>query len=105
MADNHYSFNAGTPHGSKLRQALTKLEQGLEELIDERDAMALMIDGDGTQAAHFAGEASTEFGFENTGADAKAAFAEIDSALSKVTTNASVSNVNAALLQLFGKLR
>jgi len=104
MADNHYAFDAGTPHGFKLRRALDNLERGLEELIDERDAMNLMIDGDGSQNAHFAG-ASAHFGFENTGADCKSAFAEINSALGKLTTNASVDNVNAAVLQLFNKLR
>jgi hypothetical protein len=65
--------------------------------------MALMLNGDGTNATHFP-YITTKFGFA-TDADAKAAWDELNSVLFKLTTDASVSSVNAAILQLFNKLR
>jgi hypothetical protein len=103
MAVQHIEFNDSTKYGAKLRQALTSLEIGLEQLIDVRDVMGAMIDGDGSQAAHFA-YATTKFSFPSDAAT-KAAYDELNSVLGKLTTDGSVTFVNAALLQVFKKLR
>jgi hypothetical protein len=107
VAISHIQFDArnsgNVTHGLALRTALSQLEQGRENLIKIRDTMALMVDGDTGTAANY-GEVVTRFGFGST-TDAKAAFDEINSALGKITTDASVSSVQAALLQLFNKLR
>lgn len=103
MAVSHLSFNDQLTHGRLLRASLNKLEEGLEELNDTLATMTLMIDGDGSQAAHFT-YATTKFGFSSD-ANTKAAYDELNSLAAKLTTDASVSNVNAALLQAFNKFR
>lgn len=103
MAVNHIFFQQGTNHGSALRSGLNQIENGIERLNDLLGTMALMIDGDGTNAAHFV-YMTEKFGFETT-AGAKAAWEELNSAMAKLNTDGSVSNVNAALTQLFNKLR
>lgn len=104
MADLHLDFVSATPHSARLRNTLNHGEAFLEGMGHEIATMQLMIDGDGTQASHFVGVAAS-YGFENTGTDAKAAWEELQSAYSKVSGDGSVSNVNAALKQLFNKLR
>jgi len=116
MAFNHINFNSGTAHGSKLRQLLNLMEQGDDLMVDVRDVMIQMRDGDGSQNVHYA-EVTKKFGFGDydvsTGgtptdaqnAKAKAAFDELDSAFSKTSGNGSVTNVRAARDQLFAKLR
>lgn len=104
MADLHLDFVGGTSHASRLRNILNHGESFLDGIGHEIATMQLMIDGDGTQIGHFVGVAAS-YGFENTGADAKAAWEELQSAYSKVSGDGSVSNVNAALKQLFNKLR
>lgn len=103
MAVNHIAFNDQTNHGRILRRALQHVEEGLKELNDLLATMQQMIDGDGSQAAHFT-YATEKFGF---GSDAitKAAWDELNSLASKLNTNANVSDVNAALLQAFNKFR
>ncbi len=82
MAFAHVYFNDQTPHGRQLRR---------------------MLNGDGSQDAHYA-EVTSKFGFASD-AKARAAFEELDSAFSKTSGNGSVSNVRAARDQLFAKLR
>lgn len=103
MAMTHIQFNDQLQHGRYLRRVLQMTEEGRETLIKTKDVMQTMIDGDGSDAAHFT-EVTTRFGFTDN-ATSKAAWDEINSALSKLTTDASVTNVQAALLQLFSKLR
>ena len=116
MAFSHLHFNRSTQYGAKLRSFLDNFERALEDFSDARDLMIQMIDGDGSAISHF-DELVRRFGFGNydvttqgapTDAQrtvAKAAYDEMQSAYSKVSGNGSVSNVNAALLQLFAKLR
>lgn len=103
MAVQHINFNDQTPHGRMLRRGLTQLEDGLDHLNDLKATMALMIDGDGSQAAHFT-YVTGKFGF-GTDANAKAAWDELNSLLAKLNTDAQVTFVNAALLQCFNKFR
>ncbi len=72
-------------------------------LNDLLATMTLMIDGDGSDAAHFS-YMQSKFGFADN-ATAKAGYEELASALAKLNTDGSVSNVNAAILQLLNKFR
>lgn len=99
----HIQFNPGTQHGALLRSPLRKMEESLAEFQEIKGTMALMIDGDGSSPDHFA-YIQEHFGFLNNDV-AKAAWDELNSLLFKLTTNASVDNVNAAMLQVFNKFR
>jgi aspartokinase-like uncharacterized kinase len=103
MAVNHITFNQSNQHGSMLHFAVDNLEKGLEGLNDVIAVMVLMIDGDGSQASQFT-YMTSKFGFSDDAAS-KAAFDELNSLASKLNVNTSVTNVNAALLQAFNKLR
>lgn len=103
MAVNHIGFDKTTPHGNLLYNHLSRMEMAFDGLNDILGTMALMIDGDGTDPAHFSYMA-TKFGFESN-AVAKAAYDELASVLAKLNTDGSVSMVNAAMLQAFAKFR
>lgn len=103
MAAAHIHFNHENNHGGLLHGALVRLEEAFAELNEIHGTMLMMIDGDGTQAAHFA-YMTTRFGFADD-AGSKAAFDELSSLLFKLNTNTSVSDVNAALKQAFNKFR
>jgi len=103
MAIQNLHFNDQISHGRMLRRGLQMLEEGRDGLIDLVATMTLMIDGDGSDAAHF-GEVTTRFGFTSN-AMSKAAWDELNSMLSKVNGNGSVSNVLAAMDQAFSKFR
>lgn len=103
MTVSHILFNDQTTHGRLLRRALQQQEEGLQNLIDVLATMQLMIDGDGSDSAQFP-YVTTRFGFTND-AGSKAAWDELNSLKYKLTTNNSVSDVNAALLQVFNKFR
>ena len=103
MAVAHIAFNDQIPHGRIIRRALSQLEEGYEGLVDVIAALALMIDGDGSQAAHFT-YMTAKCGFPSD-AVAKLAWEELNSLKFKLTTNASITDMNAALLQAFNKFR
>jgi hypothetical protein len=104
MAFDHISFNDQTNYGRMLRRCLTFMEEGDDLFRDVRSVMIKMCENnDPTDANNFI-EVTSKFGFA-TNAKAKAAFDEIDSAYSKTSGDASVSNVRAARDQLFDKLR
>jgi hypothetical protein len=103
MAMLHIQFNDQLQHGRYLRRGLQMMEEGRETLIKAKDVMATMMNGDGTLAAHFT-EVTSRFGFTDD-TTSKAAWDELNSALSKFTTDAQVTSVQSALLQLFSKLR
>lgn len=103
MAFNHLHFDSQLPHGRLLRQALTVNETADDQLADVVSLMAAMLDGDGSQDAHYT-EIQSRFGFTST-AKAHAAYNELSSAYAKTSGNGSVSNVRAARDQLFAYLR
>lgn len=103
MSVQHLLYNTGSSHGALLKTALVQLSMGFNGLNDLKGAMQLMIDGDGTSSTHF-DYMRDRFGFVDS-ATAKAAWEELNSVLSKLNTNDSVSSVNAALLQVFNKFR
>lgn len=108
MAYTHIAYDKTSPHGNLLFSMLTNLETGFDSLNDLIATMQTMIDGDGSQAAHFAYMAG-QFGFPSQqapdGAVAKAAWDELLSLQSKLNTDSSVSFVKAAMLQAFSKFR
>lgn len=103
MAFNHIHFDSTLPHGRILRNALTMNEQADDLLADVVSLMAAMLDGDGSQDAHYT-EITSRFAFTSN-AKAHAAYNELTSAFSKTSGNGSVSNVRAARDQLFAYLR
>ena len=97
MAFSYIHFDSGLQHGGMLRGALTRLENGRDDLLAVREVMIQMRDGDGSQAAHYT-QVTIRFGFPND-ATAKAAFEEIDSCCF------SLNSAEAAMNQLFAKMR
>lgn len=103
MAFNYIHFDSGRPHGRLLREMLSTSERGDDMMADVLSCMTNMLEGDGSQDAHFV-EVTARFGFEST-AKARAAWNELNSAYAKTSGNGSVSNVRAARDQLFDFLR
>jgi hypothetical protein len=101
MAVSHIAFNDQISHGRDLRRCLQQMEESHVGLNDVLLVMAQMIDGDGSQAAHFT-YVTTKFGFDSD-AKSKAAWDELQSLASKFNTDASVSSVKAALAQAFAR--
>jgi hypothetical protein len=102
MAVAHIQFNESTLHGQRLRTALRDLEKGLDGLNDVFETMKLMrelVEGQPTTIGQYLAD---KYGFPDTDV-AAAGFAELDSCLAKLNTNASVTDVNAAMKQLFRK--
>lgn len=114
MAISHLQFGNSTTAANQLRSGLQQLESGREQLIKALAKMNTMIDGDGSNIAHFdevvkrfevhdyqTGQAVTD-AMRTT---AKALWDELNSCMFKLTTDASVSSVQAAILQLMNKTR
>ena len=103
MSVGHYQFNDQLQHGRILRRVLNGAEAFLDEGQDLLAAGAQMIDGDGSQDAHFPYFAA-KFGFPDN-ATARAAWNEFQSFMSKITGDGSVIEVNAAIKQALAKFR
>ena len=99
----HFTFNVNLTSGSRLRGALANLESSRISLFNELATMTAALDGDGSNDAHFANVVA-EYGFANTTV-ARSAWLELNSAVSKINSDASVSGTDAALKQLFTRLR
>ena len=104
MPISHIAFNDQTNHGRLLRASLTNLENGVEGIDDILKTMSLMINGDGTQEAHFTAYVIGKFGFPDA-ATAKSCWDELNSVNFKLQTDSSVSSVNAAIKQVINKHR
>lgn len=104
-------INFGGNQGPLLRSALTQLEASRNSFFDThapifgvRDMMIQMRSGDGSNPTDYA-EVATRFAFADN-ASAKAAFDEIASACGSLQNgSATADQVNAALSQLFARLR
>lgn len=101
MATAHINFNDQINHGRDLRRCLTQMEESHAALDDILLVMAQMLDGDGSQDAHFP-YITAKFGFDSD-AKARAAWGELQSLASKFNTDASVSSVKAAMAQAFAR--
>lgn len=98
MPVQHIQINASLPRPGRLVAALRQIKQGLDNLNDEFKILELCKDG-----ASFTQLAVDLYGFADT-AGATDCFNEVSSLLSKLNTDASVSSVNAAILQAFRKM-
>jgi hypothetical protein len=103
VTHNHYAFNPALPSGARLRSSLNQLENGRNVLIAELATMTADLEGDGSSDAHYS-NVTMRYGF-GSNEYAHAAYNELSSALAKLTTDAEVTFVQAALLQLFTRLR
>lgn len=99
----HYQFNPGTQSGARLRSSLSQLEQGRDTLVKELATMTADLTGDGSNVAHFT-NVTARYGFGSNDI-AQAAWNELNSCVAKLTTDASVTFIDAALKQLFTRLR
>lgn len=98
---NFYAFNDQINHGRQLRRCLDQMEESHTSLDDLLLVMAQMLNGDGSQDAHF-DEIAANFGFA-TNAKAHAAWSELSSLAAKFSTDSSVTNVKAAMAQAFAR--
>lgn len=107
MAANHIELDKSTDVGRQLTRGFQMVREAKETLVHVRDVMIQMRDGDGSQASHYdvlaaeAGYVANDYADAN--AAAKASFDELDSLLSKINSDASVSNVLAAINQACAK--
>lgn len=76
---------------------------GTNGLNNEIANMQLMIDGDGSQDAHYH-EITVQYGYTSD-AVARSAWGELLSVQGKVNVDTDVTNVKAAILQAFNKFR
>ena len=93
MAFSHIAINRGSALGGELYSAINSLQAALAKLNELTSAMPAMVDG--SDYTHL----ETQFGFD--GGKGQTAKAELESMLAKLNTNDSVSNVNAAMAQVF----
>lgn len=103
MAFNHIHFDEQSQYGRLFRQMLRTNESGDDQMADMVSLFQAMIDGDGSQDAHYT-EVTVRFGFPSN-ALAHAAFNELASAYAKTSGNGAVTNSRAARDQLFAYLR
>jgi hypothetical protein len=103
MAFNHIHFDDTTQYGRLLRQMIRTNEAADDQLADVMSLMQSMLDGDGSQDAHYT-ELTVRFAFPSN-AIAHAAFNELASAYAKTSGNGAVTNVRAARDQMFAYLR
>ena len=101
MATTHVQLNRNNQFGSEITHLINAYRKVNADGPNIIAAMACMIDGNGSDEAHFT-EMVTLGIYENT-ADAKASFDELSSINFKLTTNASVSDCDAALKQVCSK--
>ncbi|MEO1063758.1 MAG: hypothetical protein AAFZ07_20260 [Actinomycetota bacterium] len=107
MAANHIKINSETEVGRQLTRYARQLVEAVDGLASVEAAMVQMRDGDGISASHYdllateAGYAAADYADANTAA--KASFDELASLLAKVNSDASVSNVRAAIDQFAAK--
>jgi len=93
MAVQHIAINKSAALGSRLYSAIDRLQSAIAELNELKNAMPYMVDnGDHSHL-------EVQFGL-NTG-QGELAKGELESMLAKLNTNASVTDVNAAMQQVF----
>jgi hypothetical protein len=102
-ADTHYAFNRNLSAGFRLGRAHEALEHAREYLVAEEATMRAMINGDGSADVHYAA-LTAAYGFASD-ADAHQAYLEVFGVATKITTDASQTNVAAAITQMLARLR
>ena len=99
MATNYIKFDDTSHGGRLLRNGLNQLESGLNTL----KGVLGMLD-QAKDDGNVSGTISTLLGTPDI-TTAQAAYSELSADLAKLTTDASVTNVQTALTQLFNKFR
>jgi hypothetical protein len=89
-------------HGKFVQSAVTSLKDGKRRLADLMGILSQMINGDGSQDVHYA-YMTTALGCPDD-ATAHLLFNELNTNALKLSTDASVTTLNASLEQLFSKL-
>jgi phosphoribosylformylglycinamidine (FGAM) synthase-like amidotransferase family enzyme len=103
MAADIILYDRNSDAMRNANRGMQMLVEGVRLLASQRDSMIRHRDGDGSQDIHY-DLLATEGGFEagdyaSANAAARASFNEIDSLVGKLTTNASVADVAAAIAQ------
>lgn len=101
MASTNIPFDRANQFGQEIKALLNGYRKVVTDGPLVLASMQAMIDGDGSDVSHFT-EMVTLGIYENT-ADAKASFDELSSVNFKMSTNNSVTDTNAALLQVCSK--
>ena len=96
MAIDFIPYGVATPRQSELRNLIKQAKQVRDALVTQRDMMSHMNDGANWTALE------SEYGIAAGSGDD--AFAELDSYLAKVNSDASISAVKTALDQLVAKM-
>ncbi len=99
---NSYQYNpSSSTHGKFLERTVSFSNTADRYFLELMNMLASMLDGDGTQDAHYA-TIVTRFGFPDT-TTAHAAYNELSSAYAKTSGNGSVTNSRAARDQMFAR--
>lgn len=99
---NFYGYGNGSTHGHFLKEVIDQNRDADRHFAELMAMMTQMLDGDGSQDAHFT-TIQSRFGFDNV-AEARAAFNELNAAFSKTSGNDAVASVRAARDQLYARL-
>lgn len=99
----HISFNTASQFGGSLASTLRRFENSFNDLNELFSSLTLMRDNDGSAADDYALIQQKIGATDNAGA--KAVYDELSSVLFKLNTDSSVTEVNAAMRQVFNKLR
>lgn len=101
MAETNISFDRSNQFGQEIKALLNAYRKVVSDGPLILESMALMLDGDGSQLAHF--QTMVDLGIYPTTTDAKESYLELQSANSKCNTDASVDSVNTAFKQVCAK--
>jgi hypothetical protein len=96
MAAGYIPYSASTPRQAELRSLIRQLKEVRERLTTVRSQMVQTIDGSDYTAME------SEYGIAAGKGDE--AFAELDSCLAKLNSDASQTNILAAIDQLVAKM-
>ena len=97
MAATNIEFDRSNQFGQEIRAYLNACRKVVTDGPIILACFAHMVDGDGTDVSHFAELVAQ--GIYPTTADAKASWDELQAVNAKLTTDAAVTFVQAALLQ------
>lgn len=101
MAATNIPFDRSHQFGQEIKALLNAYRKVNQDGPNILQAMSHMVDGDGSDPSHFT-EMVTLGISENT-SDAKASYDELASVNGKLTTDGSVTSVDAALKQVCAK--
>lgn len=99
---NYYLYQpTSSTHGKYLQRVVSSTNDADKYFSDLMALLSQMLDGDGSQDAHYA-TITTRFGFADT-TTAHNAYNELQSSFSKISGNGSVDSVRAARDQMVAR--